>query len=98
MIGVSLPRFAGGLRLPVASVRRGDVGLDPEDRPDALLDRLVVEAERPEHVAVIRDGHRGHTELRDELAELRQTVRAVEKRILTVKMKVDELAGHPSRL
>ena len=94
VVGVALARLARRLGFAVPAIRRRDVRLDADDRPDAVLQRLVVEGERPEHVAVVGDGDRGHAELRHALAELRQAVGAVEERVLTVKVKVDEVAGH----
>ena len=94
MIGVPFPRFARGHGLPIPPIGGRDVGLDAENRPDAVLQGLLVEGERPEHVAVVGDGDRRHPELGDPLAQLRQTVRAVEKGVLAVEVKMDEVAGH----
>jgi hypothetical protein len=46
---------------------------------------------------VIGNRNRGHLELADPAAELPQPVGAVEKRILSVKVEVDEVGRHPSR-
>jgi hypothetical protein len=54
----------------------------------------VVEAERAEHVAVVRDGNRRHPELAHPTAELRQAIGSVEQRVLRVEMEMDEVAGH----
>jgi hypothetical protein len=46
---------------------------------------------------VVGDGDRRHLELPDPPTELPQPIGAVEKRILSVKVEVDEVGGHPSR-
>jgi hypothetical protein len=57
----------------------------------------MVEGEGPEHVAVVGDRDRRHLELPDPPAELPQPIGAVEKRILSVKVEVDEVGRHPPR-
>ena len=94
VIRVPVARLARRLRFAVAPVRRRDVRLDAQDRPDALLESLVVEGKRPEHVAVIGHGDRRHLELPDAAAQLSQPVGAVEKRILRVEVEMDEVGGH----
>ena len=94
VIRVPVARLARRLRFAVAPVRRRDVRLDAQDRPDALLESFVVEGKRPEHVAVIGHGDRRHLELPDAAAQLSQPVGAVEKRILRVEVEMDEVGGH----
>ena len=94
VIRVALARLARGLFLPIRAVSRSDVGLDADDRPHAVLEGLVEEVERPEHVAVVGDRHRRHAELRDSLAQFGKPVRAVEKGVLAMEMEMNEVAGH----
>jgi hypothetical protein len=76
-----------GLVRPVA---RGHVRLAAEDRLHARGDRLLVEIDRAEHVAVIGDRHRGHAELAHPRDEILKAHRAVEERVLAVEVEVDE--------
>ena len=94
VVRVAFSRLARRLRFLVLAAGRRDVRLDPDDRPDAVLERFVEKVEGAEHVAVVGDRHRRHAELRDALAQLRQLVRAVEQGVLAVKVKVNEVAGH----
>jgi hypothetical protein len=97
VVRVPLSRLARGLELAIAAVGRSDVRLDADDGPHSVLERLVEEVKRAEHVAVVGDRDRGHAELGDPAAELGQPVGAVQERVLAVEMKVDEVAGHRLR-
>ena len=95
------------LALPRRAIEPGagrHVRLDPHDRLDPGLPRRLVEAERPEHGAVVRDRNRRHP-VASRLAEYggRVGVRAgrldargpVEQGVLRVRMEMDEpWAGH----
>ena len=88
VVVVAVPR-----QLPVGVLLRGDVGLDPEDRLDARLARLLVELDRPEHVAVVGQGHGGHLRLDRRGDHVVEAVGAVEEAELAVEVQVDEV-GH----
>jgi hypothetical protein len=94
VVRVSLTRLGCRRRFLVAAVSRRDVRLDAEDRADALLQGLVVEGEGPEHVAVVGDRDRRHLELLDATTHLPDPVRAVEKGVLSVEVKMDEIGRH----
>ncbi len=94
VVGVALARLARRLFLAIRPVAGSDVRLDADDRADAVLKSLVEEVEGPEHVAVVGDRDRRHAELGDALAQLGQSVGAVEEGVLAVEMEVDEVAGH----
>jgi hypothetical protein len=83
--------FDAAARLVEAAPRR-DVDLAPRDGLDALRPRGVVEDHRPEHVAVVGDGHGLHAELRRLVDELVDVARPVEEAVLGVQVKVDELS------
>ncbi len=94
VIGVPLARFARRLRLAVPPVRRRDVGLDSDDRADAVFEGLMVEGERSEHVAVVGDRDGRHRKLRHPPTQLRQPVGTVQERVLAVKVEMNEVGGH----
>ena len=80
----------GGLRLDV----RRYVGLDAQDRLDALLAAGLVEGNRAVQIAVIRKGDRVHAEPLDAIDEGFHPVAPVEQRVLGVEVEVDEVRGH----
>ena len=69
-----------------------DVRLYAEDRLYALLPRLVVEGLRGKHVAVVRDGKRGHAERLRLGDERHDAALPVEQRISGVKVEMREAA------
>jgi hypothetical protein len=76
--------------LLVEAALRRDVGLDADDRLEAVLLGLLVELVAAVHVAVVGHADRGHAEarrLREERGDLRRTV---EHRVLGVDVQVDE--------
>ena len=73
---------------------RSNVGFDAKDRLDPLLLSLHIELHDAEHDAVVRDRHTRHAELYGAVNEVRNSVCAVEQRILGVVMEVDEVRGH----
>ena len=77
----------------VAPVAGRDVGLHPDDRLEAGLARLFLEIPRAEQAAVVRDGERGHLELERAPDQVADPVRAVEERILAMRVQVNE--RHP---
>ena len=66
----------------------GDIGLDPDDRLDPGGLRLGVELDGPEHIAVVRDGHRIHAQLLAPREQRLKLNRPVEQRVLAVQMEV----------
>ena len=91
--------------VPLEPRARRDVGLDADDRLDAGGAPGLEEAERAEHGAVIRDGHRGHAVargLREDGRSVGMELRrldpggAVQQRVLGVDVEVNEarLGGH----
>ena len=87
-----LPRFA------VEPGPRRDVGLDSEDRLQPVLERLRLDLERPEHVPVVGHGDGSHPVLQDVLDEVLRPVGTIEKRVLSVQVKVDEVGRHAERI
>jgi hypothetical protein len=90
MVGLLLTRD----RHALAPVPERDVGFDADDRTDPLLERLLVELDRPEEVSVVGDGdglhpHRGR--LVDHGVDL---LGAVEKRELSVIVEMNERRSH----
>ena len=69
-----------------------DVRLYAEDRLYALLPRLVVEGLRGKHVAVVRDGKRGHAERLRLGDERHDAALPVEQRISGVEVEMCEPA------
>ena len=78
--------FAG---LPRAE---GEVGLEPEDRPDALGLGLLVEAPRGVEIPVVGDREAVHPELLDVAHQIGDPVGPVEQGVFAVGVEVDE--GH----
>ena len=70
----------------------GDIHLAADDRLHADRVHGVVELDRAEHIAVIRDGAGRHPQLSDFRGQWLGPGGAVEERILSVEMKVNE--GH----
>jgi len=87
--------FAGFSR---ACAAVGEVRLEAQDGADLLLLRRLVEAPRAVHVAVVGDGQAVLAELPDVLDEVGNPARAVEQRVLAVRVEVDERhrSAHPS--
>ena len=85
-------RFTRRAALREPAFRR-DIYLAPEDRLDPALPRVIVKDDRRKHVSVFGHRQRGHLHLRRAIEQFVDTAGAVEQRVLSVKMKVDEL-GH----
>ena len=84
----------------VAAGAGGEVGLQTDDRLDAVLARLGPEVEGPVQVAVVGHRDRGHPQLRRPLEQAVQQRGAVEHGVLGVHVQVDEpvpLGGHGGR-
>ena len=82
------------LRLVGPALLARDVGLEADDRLDAVLLRLFVEVDDAEHVAVVGDGHRLHAGVGAGLHEIRQADRAVEEAVERVQVEMGEVGGH----
>src|SRR5690349_24910645 len=80
---------AGGLLFAVAA---RDVSLTPDDRFNPTTLHRVVERDRAEHVAVIRHGTRRHLQFFNAFGERFDLNGAVEQAVVSMKMKVYELA------
>ena len=80
--------------LPIAAVARRHVRFDSDDRADPLLERLLIELDGAEQIAVVRDGDRLHPECDGLLEHLVDLLRAVEKRELGMVVEVDEFRRH----
>ncbi len=80
---------------PVAVTFFGDVNLASDNRVDALRRRRVVELDGSEQVPVVGHRDRGLFLLGDEIHETADLTGAVEQRIISVAMQVDEgCIGH----
>ena len=77
-----------------SAITEGDVGLAADDRFDPPSACQIVEMERAVQVSMIRERQRRHPELGGAIDEHVQLVRAVEKGVFAVCMKVDE--RHPA--
>ena len=80
-----------GLALLVGHRPAGDVGLDPDDRLDALGAGRLVEGDRAVQGAVVGDGHRIHAQLCRRVDQLRDPAEAVEQAEFGVHMEVREV-------
>jgi hypothetical protein len=69
------------------------VDLAPQDRNETALLACLIELECSEHVAVVGHGHGLHAEFLRSVSELPDADGAVQKRVLTVNVQVDEF-GH----
>ncbi len=88
--------MVGGLSRGTAlrpAIARGDIHLAPEDRVDAALACRVVEDNRREHVAVLGNRHRRHVQLHCPVEQFLDPARAVEQRVLRMKVKMDEVGA-----
>jgi hypothetical protein len=79
----------------VVAAPRSHVDLAPEDRLQPTLAACVVEGDRSEHVAVIRHGHRLHSQPDALLHEFLDAARPVEEAVLGMQVQVDELRHLP---
>ena len=89
--------LAVGLALLVGHRPAGDVGLDAEDRLDALVLRRLVERDRAVERAVIGDRERIHAVLGRRVDQLRDPAEAVEKTELGVDVEVREVVRGEGR-
>ena len=85
--------LAVGLALLVGHRPAGDVGLDADDRLDALVLGGLVEGDRAVEGAVVRDGHRIHALGRRRVDQLRDPAEAVEQAEFGVDVEVGEVVG-----
>ena len=86
-----------GLALLVGHRPAGDVGLDADDRLDALGPRGLVEGDRAVEGAVVGDRHRIHAELRRRVDQLGDPAETVEQAELGVDVEVREVVGREGR-
>jgi hypothetical protein len=75
----------------IASTPRCHVEFTAENRLDPNVISLYVEFQGAVHVAVIGYGHGRHAELYGSLKYILKAYSAVEQRVFTVNMKMDEL-------
>src|SRR5699024_1542867 len=73
---------------------RGDVGLHPDDRLDAVLSGLGPEVVSAEEVSVVGGGQSGLAQALRLREQVVQPGRAVQHRVLGVHVQVDEVGGH----
>ena len=85
--------LAVGLALLVGHRAAGDVGLDADDRLDALVLRGLVERDRAVEGAVVGDGHRIHALRRRRVDQLGDPAEAVEQAEFGVDVEVGEVVG-----
>ena len=89
--------LAVGLALLVGHRPSSDVGLDADDRLDALVLRRLVERDGAVQGSVVRDGHRIHALGRRRVDQLRDPAEAVEQAEFGVGVEVGEVVrsqGH----
>ena len=86
-----------GLALLVGHRPAGDVGLDPDDRLDALGAGRLVEGDGAVQGAVVGDRHRVHAELGGRVHELRDPPETVEQAELGVDVEVREVVRGQGR-
>src|SRR5689334_13148678 len=84
-----LARRARGFFFTIAA---GDVSLATDNGFHAMTLHRVVEGDRAEHVAMVRHGTCRHFQLFNTLGERFDLDGAVEKTVVSMKMKVYELA------
>ena len=78
---------------PIGDRARGDVGLHADDRFHAGGEAGLIKFDRAVEVAVVGDGDRGHLHFGGFLHERLHPHRAVEERVFSVEMEVNELIG-----
>ena len=86
-----------GLALLVGHRPAGDVGLDADDRLDALRPGRLVEGDRAVEGAVVGDRHRIHAQLGRRVDQLGDPAEAVEQAELGVDVEVREVVGREGR-
>ena len=86
-----------GLALLVGHRPAGDVGLDADDRLDALRPRGLVEGDRAVERAVVGDRHRIHAQLCRRIDQLRDPAEAVEQAEFGVDVEVREVVRGDGR-
>ena len=89
--------LAVGLALLVGHRPAGDVGLDADDRLDALVLRGLVEGDGAVEGAVVGDGHRIHALGGRRVDQLRDPAEAVEQAEFGVDVEVGEVVGSQGR-
>ena len=82
--------LASGQGFPVLPSAGRDVGFIPEDRLDAGRDRRLVELDRAEQVAVVRDGDGPGALAGGGLDEVADPARAVQEAVLRVNVEMNE--------
>ena len=83
---------------PLAAVAHplvaGDVRLESDDRLDAVLLRLLVEIDHPEHVPVVGDRDRLHPRLGARFHQIREADGAVEQAVEGMQVQMSEVGWH----
>jgi ketol-acid reductoisomerase len=64
------------------------------NRFDAGLVRCIHEMHGAKNIAVVGQGHRGHAKFLDPIDEFLNVASAVEERIITVQVQMNEGLGH----
>jgi hypothetical protein len=80
-------------RVLVQMTAGGHINLASNDGFEVFGFRFLVEVDGPEHVAVIGDGYRRHTELGGALEQVIQANGAVEEAVLGVNVQMHERIG-----
>ena len=70
----------------------GDISLHTHDRGDVCLASLLEKINRTKHVAVVSDRHLAHPQFTDALHQVLDPNRTVQERVLSVQMKMGEIA------
>ena len=85
---------ADALFLALPALGAGDVGLEADDRLDAVLLGLLVEVDDAKHVAVVGHRDRLHAGVRARLHQIGQADGAIEQAVERVQMEMREVGGH----
>ena len=84
-------QMVGRVARAIGALAAGDVGLDADDRLDAGFSGLLIELDRSEHHAVVRQRERRHLQLGSTLDHARDGIRPIEQRIVAVVMEMYEV-------
>src|SRR5579883_191902 len=82
--------LAASFCLALAALSRRDVCFVADDRIDPGLSAGEVKFDRPEQIAVVRDGAGVHAQLLDVSHQLRYAASAIEQAVVTVAVQMNE--------